>query len=123
MKIGIFTDAYEPHISGVTTSIKMLKTALEKMHHEVYIVTANLDNNKFIYDKKNKIILETITMNKSELTNEEYAFINKMSFESEEEKMPIATYTAASKIRPVNEPQKAPLSMFPTGSARYETIK
>lgn len=56
MKIGIFTDAYEPHISGVTTSIKMLKTALEKMHHEVYIVTANLDNNKFIYDKKNKTI-------------------------------------------------------------------
>ena len=56
MKIGIFTDAYEPHISGVTTSIKMLKTALEKMHHEVYIVTANLDNNNFIYDKKNKII-------------------------------------------------------------------
>lgn len=56
MKIGIFIDAYEPHISGVTTSIKMLKTALEKMHHEVYIVTANLDNNKFIYDKKNKII-------------------------------------------------------------------
>ena len=56
MKIGIFTDAYEPHISGVTTRIKMLKTALEKMHHEVHIVTANLDNNKFIYDKKNKII-------------------------------------------------------------------
>lgn len=56
MKIGIFTDAYEPHISGVTTSIKMLKIALEKMHHEVFIVTANLDNNKFIYDDKNRII-------------------------------------------------------------------
>lgn len=56
MKIGIFTDAYEPHISGVTTSIKMLKTALEKMNHEVYIVTANLETNKFVYDKKNKII-------------------------------------------------------------------
>lgn len=56
MKISIFTDAYEPHISGVTTSIKMLKTALEKMHHEVFIVTANLDNNKFIYDDKNRII-------------------------------------------------------------------
>ena len=56
MKIGIFTDAYEPHISGVTTSIKMLKTTLEKMHHEVFIVTANLDNNKFIYDDKNRII-------------------------------------------------------------------
>ena len=56
MKIGIFTDAYEPHISGVTTSIKMLKTALEKMHHEVYIVTANLDKKGFFYDEKNKII-------------------------------------------------------------------
>ena len=56
MKIGIFTDAYEPHISGVTTSIKMLKTALEKMHHQVYIVTANLTSNKFIYDEENKII-------------------------------------------------------------------
>ena len=56
MKIGIFTDAYEPHISGVTTSIKMLKKALEKMHHQVYIVTANLISNKFIYDEENKII-------------------------------------------------------------------
>ena len=59
MKIGIFTDAYEPHISGVTTSIKMLKEALEKMHHEVYIVTANLDGKGFKYDKKNKIIYMT----------------------------------------------------------------
>ncbi len=56
MKIGIFTDAYEPHISGVTTSIKMLKNALEKMQHQVYIVTANLDGKGFVYDKKNKII-------------------------------------------------------------------
>ena len=56
MRIGIFTDAYEPHISGVTTSIKMLKTALEQMNHEVYIVTANLNNNKFYYDKENNII-------------------------------------------------------------------
>ncbi len=56
MNIGIFTDAYEPHISGVTTSIKMLKEALEAMGHNVYIVTANLTNHKFIYDKKNKII-------------------------------------------------------------------
>ena len=56
MKIGIFTDAYEPHISGVTTSIKMLKTALEQMNHEVYIVTANLKDNKFYYDEENRII-------------------------------------------------------------------
>ena len=56
MKIGIFTDAYEPHISGVTTSIKMLKTALEQMNHVVYIVTANLKDNKFYYDEENRII-------------------------------------------------------------------
>ncbi len=56
MNIGIFTDAYEPHISGVTTSIKMLKEALENMGHSVYIVTANLTNHKFTYDNKNKII-------------------------------------------------------------------
>ncbi len=56
MKIGIFTDAYEPHISGVTTSIKMLKEALETMGHTVYIVTANLEKHQFRYDEKNKII-------------------------------------------------------------------
>lgn len=56
MRIGIFTDAYEPHTSGVTTSINMLKNTLEMMHHEVYIVTANLKNNKFIYDEDKKII-------------------------------------------------------------------
>lgn len=56
MKIGIFTDTYEPYTSGITTSIKMLKKALEMMHHEVYIVTANLISFKFKYDKNNKII-------------------------------------------------------------------
>ena len=56
MKIAIFTDAYEPHLSGVTTSIKMLKEALTNMGHEVYIVTANLEKYRFKYDKKNKII-------------------------------------------------------------------
>ena len=56
MRVVIFTDTYEPYVSGVVTSIKMLKTALEKMKHEVYIVTANLKSNKFIYDEDNKII-------------------------------------------------------------------
>ncbi len=51
MRIGIFTDAYEPHTSGVTTSINMLKLSLEAMHHEVYIVTANLIEHKFKYDE------------------------------------------------------------------------
>jgi len=56
MRIGIFTEVYEPYVSGVVTSIKMLKTALESMHHEVYIITANLENRRFKYDEKNKII-------------------------------------------------------------------
>lgn len=54
MRIGIFTDAF--HTCGVTTSVKMLKAALESMNHEVYIVTVNLDSFKFIYDEKEKII-------------------------------------------------------------------
>ena len=56
MKIGIFTEVYDPFISGVATSVKMLKTALEEMNNEVYIVTPNLINNKFNYDKKNKVL-------------------------------------------------------------------
>ena len=56
MRIGIFTDSYYPHISGVSTSIKILKEGVEAMGHKVFIVAPNLDNNKFIYDKKNKII-------------------------------------------------------------------
>ncbi len=56
MRIGIFTDSYYPHISGVSTSVEMLKNTLEKMGHSVFIVAPNLDNNKFIYDKSNEII-------------------------------------------------------------------
>lgn len=56
MRIGIFTETYEPYVSGVVTSIKVLKEALENMHHDVFIVTANLENRKFLYDKKNRII-------------------------------------------------------------------
>ena len=54
MKIGIFTETYEPYISGVTTSIKMLKESLEKMGNTVYIVTVNLKSYHFYYDKKNR---------------------------------------------------------------------
>lgn len=43
MRIGLFTDTYEPHINGVATSILMLERALKKLGHEVYIVTVNND--------------------------------------------------------------------------------
>ena len=56
MRIGIFTDSYYPHISGVATSIEMLKEALIAMGHKVYIVAPNLDNYKFIYEKDKCII-------------------------------------------------------------------
>lgn len=56
MHIGIFTDSYYPHVSGVSTSVEMLKEALQKMGHKVFIVAPNLETNKFIYDKKNEII-------------------------------------------------------------------
>lgn len=39
MNIGIFTDTYFPQISGVATSIKTLKDALEEQGHNVFIFT------------------------------------------------------------------------------------
>ena len=53
MRIGLFTDSYYPHVSGVSTSVEMLINALEEMGHTVYLVAPN---KKFSYDKKNHII-------------------------------------------------------------------
>ncbi|MGT2771531.1 glycosyltransferase family 4 protein [Streptococcus marimammalium] len=39
MRIGLFTDTYFPQVSGVATSIRTLKTELEKLGHDVYIFT------------------------------------------------------------------------------------
>ena len=47
MRIGIFSETYEPYISGLVTSEVMLKNALEKLGHQVYVVTANLDSFKY----------------------------------------------------------------------------
>lgn len=56
MRIGIFTETYTPYISGLVTSELMLKKALEKKGHEVYVVTANLKSFKYNYDEKEKIL-------------------------------------------------------------------
>lgn len=56
MRIGIFTETYTPYISGLVTSCLMLKKALEKKGHEVYIVTANLKDFHYDYDKENRIL-------------------------------------------------------------------
>ena len=39
MRIGIFSEAYLPLISGVVTSVVNLKEGLEALGHEVYIIT------------------------------------------------------------------------------------
>ncbi len=56
MRIGIFTETYTPYISGLVTSEVMLKSALEKQGHEVYVVTANLESFKYEYDEKERIL-------------------------------------------------------------------
>ncbi len=54
MRIGMFTDTYPPFINGVSTSIAMLKNALEKEGHEVFVVTVN--NDMFKYQKEENVI-------------------------------------------------------------------
>ena len=56
MRIGIFTETYAPYISGLVTSEIMLKKALEKLGHEVYVVTANLEDFHYRYDEKERIL-------------------------------------------------------------------
>lgn len=56
MRIGIFTETYTPYISGLVTSEVMLKKALEKLGHEVYVVTANLESFHYEYDKEERVL-------------------------------------------------------------------
>ena len=56
MRIGIFTETYTPYISGLVTSEVMLKHALEKLGHEVYVVTANLRSFKYDYDPEERVL-------------------------------------------------------------------
>ena len=50
MRIGLFTDSYPPYINGVSTSVAMLKKALEKKGHIVYVVTVSNNALKYEYD-------------------------------------------------------------------------
>lgn len=56
MRIGLFTDTYPPYINGVSTSIAMLKNALEKKGHQVFVVTVNNELTKYKYEDNGKII-------------------------------------------------------------------
>ena len=41
MKVALFTETYLPYINGVVTHVKILKEGLEKLGHEVLVVTAD----------------------------------------------------------------------------------
>lgn len=54
MRIGLFTDTYPPFINGVSTSVLMLKQGLEKLGHQVYVVTVNSES--FSYKKEEDVL-------------------------------------------------------------------
>lgn len=57
MRIGLFTETYPPQINGVSTSLTMLKKALEELGHEVYLVTSNPNSAlKYDWDEKERIL-------------------------------------------------------------------
>ena len=56
MRIGLFTDTYPPYINGVSTSVAMLKNALEKKGHTVYVVTVGNKVLKYEYDERERIV-------------------------------------------------------------------
>ena len=56
MRIGLFTDTYPPFINGVSTSVDMLKKALEKKGHKVYVITVNDSVLKYDYDEENRVL-------------------------------------------------------------------
>lgn len=56
MRIGIFTEVYSPYVSGVVTSVMMLKKSLEELGHQVYVVTINMNNAKYDYNEKERVL-------------------------------------------------------------------
>ena len=56
MRIGLFTDTYPPFINGVSTSVLMLKKALEKQGHQVYIVTVNNESLRYRLDEDGTVL-------------------------------------------------------------------
>lgn len=43
MRIGLFTDAYLPEITGVTTAVSQLRAELERLGHETYVYAPHYD--------------------------------------------------------------------------------
>lgn len=56
MRIGLFTDTYPPFINGVSTSVFMLKKALERAGHQVFVVTINNETFHYGYDENDTVV-------------------------------------------------------------------
>jgi 1,2-diacylglycerol 3-alpha-glucosyltransferase len=56
VRIGIFTDTYPPYINGVATSVYMLKKALERKGHQVFVVTINNEDFHYKFDENETVI-------------------------------------------------------------------
>ena len=56
MRIGLFTDTYPPFINGVSTSVYMLKKALEKEGHTVFVVTLNNSSLHYQFEDNDTVI-------------------------------------------------------------------
>jgi len=56
MRIGLFTDTYPPFINGVSTSVFMLKKALEKAGHQVFVVTINNETFHYGFDENDTVV-------------------------------------------------------------------
>ena len=56
MRIGLFTDSYNPYVSGVSTSLFMLAEGLRKLGHEVFVITTTSKGAKE-YDKNYPYII------------------------------------------------------------------
>jgi len=56
MRIGLFTDTYPPYINGVSTSVFMLKKALEKKGHQVFVVTVNNEDLHYKIDEEEHVV-------------------------------------------------------------------
>ena len=56
MRIGLFSDTYPPYINGVSTSVNMLKTALEKKGHQVFVVTVNNSTLNYKIEDNKKVL-------------------------------------------------------------------
>lgn len=52
MNIGMFSDTYYPQRNGVATSLKLYKTELERMGHNVYLFIPKLSKN-VVKEEKN----------------------------------------------------------------------